>query len=68
MLMRKKPIRGEKYILLPQDIQVTFIEQINYDTAKVILPNGQLSPVSMANLDLSTIDTSAYEKLKNAEA
>lgn len=66
--MRKKPIRGEKYILWPQDIQVTFLEQIDYDTVKVILPNDQLTTVSIANLNLPTIDTSAYEKLKNVEA
>lgn len=65
MLLRKKPLRGEKYILHPSDVQVTFLEQTDDDCAKVILPNGVIGNTSMASLDLPTIDTSAYEKLTN---
>jgi len=64
MLMRKKPLRGEKYILAPSDVQVTFLEKADDDNAKVIFPNGVIGSTSMASLDLPLIDTSAYEKIK----
>ena len=62
MLMRKRPIRGEKYVLSSEGVEVTILEEGADDCVRVILPSGKVAVLAKENLNLPVIDTSYYEK------
>lgn len=62
MLMRKRPIRGQK-IGTSDGIIVTVLEEVEKDFVKVIMLDGKLTAIIKSNLDLEVIDTRAYEKM-----
>jgi hypothetical protein len=63
MLMRKKPVRGEKVMFVPSQFQVTLLEVVEKDFVKAIFPDGKIQAVAKTTLALPIIDTRAYEKL-----
>lgn len=65
MLMRKIPLRGEKLRLATDGTLVTILEMFGKDRVNVILPNGNLAAVLKNDLDLPTINTSYYEKIRD---
>lgn len=66
MLMRYKPLRGEKH-KLKDGTCVTIIEPISAFTplVKVILPSGKMTTVDPSDIELPVIDTKSYEKIRN---
>lgn len=64
MIMRKRPIRGEKYILPLEAYEVTVLQEKGKNDVEVILPNGKITLISKSLLDLPTIDTHAYDKIR----
>lgn len=66
MLMRKIPLRGEKYRLLTEDIVVTALEKGGENHIKVIMENGKIMAVPEESLDLPIIDTKQYKKLRDS--
>ena len=66
MIMRKRPIRGEKYHVDGYSETLTIIEVLNGgkgEMVSVILPDGTLGTVHKNKIQLPTIDTGAYEKI-----
>jgi hypothetical protein len=62
MLMRKKPLRGEKYRLY-DDTLVTILEERGKDFVTILLPTGKIDAVHKKELGLPIINTKYYEKL-----
>lgn len=64
MLMRYKPLRGEKHKLKDGRL-ITIIEPVNGFTKmlKVILPNEKMVTIDLNDIQLSIIDTANYEKI-----
>lgn len=64
MIMRKKPLRGEKYMV--EGAEVTVLE-VQHDgqgnTVSIVLPSGKVGSVTKSQLNLQIIDTSDFEKL-----
>lgn len=65
MLMRKKPLRGEKYKCADgtEVIVVEPFSDLNGSAVKVILPNGKLGSRSKGEPKLPMINTKDYEKI-----
>lgn len=62
MLMRKRPIRGEKYVTT-EGVPVTVLEPAGEAMVKVVLENGKLTSIAKSYMNLPVIDTKCYEKL-----
>ncbi len=66
MLMRQKPLRGEKHAL-EDGTMVTIIEALGKDPVKVLTPEGLLRSVSKRQIKLQMFDTQFFEKVPNVE-
>lgn len=64
--MRKRPLRGEKYIV--DGDEITILQEKGEHEVEVILPNGKMTLVDKGMLALPTIDTHAYERIRGSKA
>lgn len=64
MIMRKKPLRGEKYILNGDEVTVLEVLQDGKgQNVSILLPSGKLSSCLLTELNLPVIDTKLYTKI-----
>ncbi len=62
MIMQKRPIRGEKYVI-PSVGEVIYLDDKKDGNVEVILDNGKMTLIQKSLLDLPKIDTAFYEKI-----
>lgn len=63
MIMRKKPLRGEKYVVNGEEVTVLEVMNDGHGSmVNVLLPNGKMDAVPKSALNLLTIDTNNFEK------
>lgn len=64
MIMRRKPVRGEKYMVEGEEVTVLEIQNGGKgNMVSVVLPGGKLGSVHKKQLGCPTIDTKDYEKI-----
>jgi hypothetical protein len=64
MIMRKKPLRGEKYIVEGAEVTVLEVKRDGVgNMVSVIFPSGKTGAVAKSQLNLAIIDTQDYEKI-----
>jgi hypothetical protein len=67
MIMRRRPLRGEKYVAYGEEVTVIEVPaEGKGNLVSVILKNGKISSVPKADLNLPEIDTKNYERVESA--
>lgn len=65
MRMREKPIHGKKYKLATKGDTILCLGVIDKDFVKFLRTDGKIDTVHKNYLELETIDTAAYEKIRD---
>ncbi len=65
MLMRKRPLRGEK-VVLKDGSQGIALEPDGKEHFMVLMPNGKIGSILKEDIELPIINTKFYEKIKFA--
>lgn len=64
MLMRLKPLRGQKFIVEGEELTLLeVLKEGKSDMCSFVLPSGKLASISKTRLGLPTINTKDYERV-----